>query len=44
MKVIAVLLLAFLTIGIFTRRYNKWARIALLAVIVVIVSYETFLS
>lgn len=41
MKVIGVLLVLFLSIGIFARKYNAWVRLLLIAGVAVIVLYDT---
>ncbi|HEU5383507.1 MAG TPA: hypothetical protein VFV38_49525 [Ktedonobacteraceae bacterium] len=41
MKVISLLLVLFLSIGFFARKYNTWVRLLLIASIAVIVLYES---
>ncbi len=42
MKSIGALLVLFLVIGLFARKYYAWARLLLIAGIAAIVLYETF--
>ena len=42
MKPIGALLILFLGIGLFARKYHGWVRLLLIAGIAVIVLYETF--
>lgn len=42
MKAIGALLLGFLIIGLFARKYNLWTQLALLTVILTVVFYMTF--
>ena len=40
MEVVFILLLAFLGIGLFTRRLNNWTRLLLIAAIVVMILFS----
>ena len=42
MKTIVVLLVIFLGIGIFAKKYNAWVHMLLLGVIVAVLLYENF--